>query len=69
MLNVSEPRLSKQSRFFRYLFYLASGVRFKSFQSWSKEGEPNPFVAKVYRQKQTERVEFDDIFEDLLNDR
>lgn len=61
----TEPKLEQKSRTFRYLYYLASGFRLKSFQSWEKEGEPNPFVAKSYKQVRTERIEFVDIFDDM----
>lgn len=64
MLN--DFKLAGRPRFFRYVFYLVSGFRLKSYRSWAEEGEPNPFVAKTYRRRQTERVEFADIFEDLL---
>ena len=66
MLNYKERRLAR-SRVFRYIFFLISSVRFKSFQSWSQEGEPNPFMSKTYRTVRTERVEFIDIFDDMLN--
>lgn len=62
----TEPKLAQKSRIFRYLFYLASGFRLKSFRSWAKDGEPNPFVTKSYRPVRTERVEFVDIFDDML---
>lgn len=67
MLDFSEPRLAKKSPIFRYIFYLVSGFRLKSFRSWSREGEPNPFAAKSYRAVRTERVEIVDIFDDLLD--
>ena len=69
MFNFTENRLSKRSRLFRYVFYLISSVRYKTFHSWSKDGEPNPFVAKTYRKTQTERVEFVDIFDDMIDPR
>ena len=65
MFTVSELKLAEKSRFFRYVFYLISGFRLTSFHTWTQEGEPNPFVKRAYRQRQTRRVEFTDIFEDL----
>lgn len=62
----TEPKLAQKSRLFRYVFYLASGFRLKSFRSWANEGEPNPFVTKTYRSVRTERVEFSDIYDDML---
>ena len=68
MLDFSEPKLAKKSPVFRYIYYIVSGFRLKSFRAWSKEGEPNPFAAKSYRAVRTERVEFVNIFDDLLDD-
>lgn len=59
--------LERRSKAYRYLFYLVSNVRFKRYRTWLREGEPNPFVGKTYRKVQTERVEFDDIFEDIFD--
>lgn len=69
MFNLTEDCLSKRCQYFRYFFYLLSGFRLKSFRSWKREGEPNPFVAKTYRATQTERVEFVDIFDDMIDGR
>jgi len=66
MFSITDLRLAKRSRIFRYFFYLVSGFRLKSFRSWSQEGEPNPFVAKTYPVRRTERIEFIDIFDDVL---
>lgn len=63
---ITEPELAEKSRLFRYLFYLSSGCRLTSFRSWAEQGEPNPFVAKSYKAVRTERVEFVDIFGDVL---
>ena len=65
MVKMTEPGLKKRSLIFRYFFYLVSGRRLRSFKAWKEEGEPNPFVAKSYRPIVTERVEFDDLFEDF----
>lgn len=65
MLAMTDKDLEKRSKGFKYLFYLVSNVRFKSYRSWLREGEPNPFTAKTYSRVQTLRVEFDDFFEDM----
>ena len=65
MVAMTDKSLEKRSKGFRYLFFLVSNVRFKSYRSWSREGEPNPFTAKTYRRVQTARVEFDDILADM----
>ncbi|MEO1536701.1 MAG: hypothetical protein AAFR73_03130 [Pseudomonadota bacterium] len=58
--------MSKRSAAFRYAYYLVTSFKFVSFRAWHKSGEPNPFVGKTYRRVATERVEFTDIFEDVL---
>jgi len=66
MLKYTEPKLAKKSAYFRYLHYTITSFRLKSFRSWKSAGEPNPFVEKTYRPVRTERIEFVDIFEDVL---
>ncbi|MEL7151712.1 MAG: hypothetical protein AAGK71_13315 [Pseudomonadota bacterium] len=66
MIKLSPARLAKRSAAFRYTYYLVTAFKLKSFRSWKKDGEPNPFVEKTYRHNVTERVEFTDIFEDVL---
>ena len=66
MLVLTEQNIKRRSKVYRYLFFLVTNVRFKSYGAWLREGEPNPFVAKTYRHTQTERVDFIDIFEDKL---
>ncbi len=68
MFQFTQRRLARKSKLFRYAFFIISSVQLKSFRSWTKEGEPNPFVAKTYRHKQSRRVEFDDIFDDYAKD-
>jgi hypothetical protein len=68
MIKYTQPALAQKSTAFRYLYYTISGVRLKSFRSWKDAGEPNPFVGKSYRNRQTHREEFLDIFDDLLGD-
>lgn len=69
MIRYTQPTLSQKSAAFRYLYYTITGVRLKSFRSWRDAGEPNPFVGKSYRSRQTHREEFLDIFDDVLGDR
>jgi hypothetical protein len=57
---------SRHSVFFRYIYYVVSAVRLKSFRQWRNDGEPNPFVRKTYKRVVTERAEFTDIFDDVL---
>ena len=66
MIIYTEPKLAAKPVMFRYLHYIITSVRLKSFRSWKADGEPNPFVEKTYRPIQTERIEFVDIFEDIL---
>ncbi|MEM7719390.1 MAG: hypothetical protein AAF222_09305 [Pseudomonadota bacterium] len=66
MLGLSPDRLAKRSAAFRYGYYLVTSCKLKSFRGWKCAGEPNPFVEKTYRHKVTERVEFTDIFDDVL---
>ena len=66
MLKFSATDLAARPTVFRYLYYILTSFNPRSFRSWQKAGEPNPFVQKTYRQQVTERVEFVDIFgEDL----
>ncbi len=60
----STETLAKRSSFFRYLHFIVSSVRYKSFAAWKADGEPNPFVTPTYRHKGTHQVEFLDIFKD-----
>ncbi|MCG6883968.1 MAG: hypothetical protein LJE62_09465 [Silicimonas sp.] len=69
MFKLSSPDLAKRSATFRYLYYIVSSFRFKSFRSWQQDGEPNPFVTNSYKRVVTERVEFTDIFDDVLKPR
>lgn len=66
MPKLSPQYLARRSATFRYLHYVLTTFRLRSFASWRSEGEPNPFVRKTYRRVYTERVEFTDIFEDVL---
>lgn len=66
MLKPSASKLAKKSETFRYIYFLISSCKLKSFKAWKKAGEPNPFVAKTYRHNVTARVEFTDIFDDIL---
>ncbi len=67
MLNFSKEKLAGKPALFRYAYFLVSSCRYKSFRAWKRDGEPNPFVTKTYRHTVTERVEFTDIFDDLLD--
>ncbi len=66
MFEISATDLAVKPAAFRYVYYILTSVNLKSYRTWRKEGEPNPFVGKTYRQKVTERVEFVDIFADDL---
>jgi len=58
--------LGKNSYIFRYVYFMLSSFRFKSFAQWKAEGEPNPFVAKKLKRRQTSRQEIVEIFHDKL---
>lgn len=66
MLKKSPSELAKRSAAYRYLYFVVTSFKMKSFRAWKRDGEPNPFVEKTYRHNVTERVEFTDIFEDVL---
>ena len=66
MFKLPASKLSQKSELFRYFYYVFSSFKLRSFKAWKKAGEPNPFVAKTYRHNVTARVEFTDIFEDVL---
>lgn len=58
--------LGQRCRVYRYLYYVLSGLKLKSYQSWKQEGEPNPFVQVDHRPRMTHQQEIIDIFEDSL---
>ena len=58
----TKDSLAKRSGPFRYLHFLVSGVRYKSYAAWKADGEPNPFVTPTYRHKSVVKSEFLDIF-------
>lgn len=62
MFKLSGPALAGKSCYLRYVYFLVSGFRFKSYRAWREAGEPNPFVKKSYRHQATHRVEYIDIF-------
>lgn len=69
MFNPSATYLSKHHALFRYIYFLATSFRLTSYKAWKSDGEPNPFVRKSYRHKATQKMEFVDIFEDVLTPR
>lgn len=66
MLKLPASKLARRSAAFRYAYFVVTSFKLKSFRAWKDAGEPNPFVGKTYRHNVTERVEFTDIFEDVL---
>lgn len=66
MLFKSEADLKGRSCAFRYLYFIISSCSLKSFASWKREGEPNPFVQSDRRPRMTHRQEIADIFEESL---
>ncbi len=67
MLKPSGSKLADQTALVRYIYFLVTSCCLKTYRSWQSAGEPNPFVRKSYRVACTERVEFADIFEDVLS--
>ena len=47
----------------RYIYFLVSNLKFKSYPGWKASGEPNPFVRLPRRKRQTNEQEIADIFE------
>ena len=66
MLKFTATDLAEKSAVFRYVYYVLTAFNPKSFRTWQREGEPNPFVEKTYRQHVTDRIEFVDIFSNEL---
>ncbi|MEM9426555.1 MAG: hypothetical protein AAGA06_07615 [Pseudomonadota bacterium] len=66
MFKIPAAKLAKKSDRFRYLYFVITSCKLKSFKAWRQAGEPNPFVQKTYRHNVTARVEFTDIFDDIL---
>ena len=64
MLRVHQRPLARQNRVFRYVYYLISSCQYKSYSAWLAEGEPNPFVKPDFEERQTYRLEIQDIFDD-----
>lgn len=66
MLRVNKRPLAKKSRLLRYAYYLFSSCQYKSYAAWLGEGEPNPFVKPGFENRQTHRLEIQDIFGENL---
>ena len=47
---------------YRYLYFLVSGVRFRTYGAWKKDGEPNPFIRPCYGERMTSRSEIMSLF-------
>ena len=62
MLNGIAQTFARKSPHYRYVYFILSGLRFKSFSAWKKDGEPNPFVRPSYRVRSTSRAEIEDLF-------
>ena len=69
MFKQSSSRLAARPAPFRYFYYILSSFRLTSYRSWKAKGEPNPFVKKTYRHNCTEKIDFVDIFDDVLTPR
>ena len=51
--------------FTRYVFYLVTSLKLRSFRGWTRDGQPNPFVkSNRPRVRNTSQQELLDIFED-----
>lgn len=68
MFRMSERGFARLPRGFRYIYFLASGVRLKGYGEWKRDGEPNPFVKAERRRRSTTRIEIVDIFAENLGD-
>ncbi|WP_413717556.1 hypothetical protein [Silicimonas sp. MF1-12-2] len=69
MFVIRSDALQKRSKVFRYIYFLISGFRFCSPSNWVRDGEPNPFVRALPRNRITHQQEIEDIFEDSLGRR
>lgn len=61
-----QRKFAQKSSFYRYLYFLVSGLRFRSFAAWKQEGEPNPFVRPCYDARITSRSELVSLFRSRL---
>jgi len=63
MLKQSAMSLRRKPKWFRFVYFIVSGVRFTSYRTWSEAGEPNPFVSLCHTaRRSTSRQEVIDVF-------
>ncbi len=53
-------------RVLRFCFYLISSFKLMRYSAWVQKGEPNPFVRKDRRPRETCQIEITDIFGETL---
>lgn len=63
MTEEQEFHRSRWPKPMRYTYFLMSTLKFRSYPEWCAEGEPNPFLRRQRRRRQTSEQEIADIFE------
>ena len=65
MIFFSQAALARRSKLFRYVHFLITSVRYKSYASWKKDGEPNPFVVPNYHRPVSRQIQVSDVLHDV----
>lgn len=65
MIIFSQAALARRSKIFRYIHFLITGVRYKSYANWRADGEPNPFVIPNYHRPVSRQVHASDFLLDF----
>ena len=59
-------RFAQKPSFYRYLYFLVSGVRLRTYAAWKRDGESNPFVRPCYEPRRTTQAELVSLFRSRL---
>ena len=59
-------RFAQKPSFYRYLYFLVSGIRFRTYADWKRNGESNPFARPCHDARVTSRSELLSLFRSRL---
>ena len=68
MSNMS-PLQASFGRVLLYVYYLTSTLTFRTYASWKKAGQPNPFICKRTRREDVSRNDIAYTFEEQFRPR
>jgi len=61
------PYFARKSPLYRYLYFILSSLKLRSYSAWKSEGEPNPFASLCHGMSRTTRPEVLSLFVSRLN--